>query len=187
MILLEIFIVTTILSSEVLCTNNGRSRTFSKLVKDIIQNECVPSTLSAMTCWSKMDEINFMKSFSMQVQMIKLSAPFNLPFDENTNKQWFFIDMKCGRSTHFLSIVDQKYFAHPYRWIIADADHETIENLTFLPDSNVIIANEDSHSERYNLKQGRKYQTEFVKIFLDFDQNIYFGSLQNWKRVFSHL
>lgn len=133
---------------------NGRAETLSQLVKDVIENERMPSCLSAKTCWSRYEDFKFFKSISIPVQVLEPTASFNLPVNENTNKQWFFIDMKCERNSEILSNVDNKYFAHPYRWIIADATHRTMQNLTLLPDSNVMIADQDPHLERYNLRQG---------------------------------
>lgn len=135
-----------------------RSNTLSKLVKDIIQNERVPSILLTKTCWPKMVEVNFVIGLSIPVQAIKSSAQLNLPVDENTNKQWIFVDMGCEQNSNFLLNVDEKYFAHPYRWILVDATHESIQKLTILPDSNIIIATQNVDSKEYVLKQGNVIQ-----------------------------
>lgn len=152
--LIKFIIVLSVLILDIPWTYCQRSDTLSKLVKDIIQNERVPSTLLILTCWSKKDELNFVRDLSIPVQMMKSTPPLNLPVDENTNKQWFFIDMKCERNSEFLSNVDNKYFAHPFRWIIADVTHETIQDLTILPNSNIIIATQKIDSMEYVLKQG---------------------------------
>lgn len=131
-----------------------RTESIAKLLQDLIENEKVPSILWATICWSKRDEISLLRAFSVPIQIASLSNPISLPFDENTNKQWFFVDMTCQGSSSFLSSVDDKYFAHPYRWIIADATNHSIENLTFLPDSNIILTNQEKKSNRYSLKQG---------------------------------
>lgn len=135
---------------------NDRPKILTKLLNELIENEKVSSTLWAKTCWTKFDEFNFVKSFSIPIQIARSTAvSIELPIDENINKQWFFIDMKCSeRSINLLSNTDGKYFAHPFRWIIVDAMLDSIQNLTFLPDSNIILANRDEKSEKYNLKQG---------------------------------
>lgn len=144
-----------ILSSVINCQRAGN---ISKLIKDIIENERVASVLWATTCWSKIDDFNFVMSLAIRIQIVKWNMPINLPTDENTNKQCFFVDMSCekvvDRST-FLSTVNEKYFAHPYRWIIADATNESLQNLTFLPDSNIILVNQDLTTNQYILKQGK--------------------------------
>lgn len=133
---------------------NDRAETLSKLVKDVIENERVPSCLWAKTCWSKYDDFKFLKSMSIPVQVLKLTASINLPVDEHTNKQWIFVDMSCEWNLDFLPNVDEKYLAHPYRWIIVDATHESIQNLTILPNSNIIVATQNVNSMEYVLKQG---------------------------------
>lgn len=105
-----------------------------------------------------MDEVNFVIGLSIPVQAIKSSAQLNLPVDENTNKQWIFVDMGCEQNSNFLLNVDEKYFAHPYRWILVDATHESIQKLTILPDSNIIIATQNVDSKEYVLKQGNVIQ-----------------------------
>lgn len=125
-----------------------------ELVQDIIQNEKVPSTLLAATCWSKSTVIKLIANFSVPVQFIQLDDFVELPVDERHNTQWFLIDMNCDQSSNFLSNVGHKYFAHPFRWIIADATNDSIQNLAFLPDSNVVLANSDSSTNGYSLKQG---------------------------------
>lgn len=135
---------------------HDRPKELAKLVKELIENEKVSSTLWIEDCWTKNDELNFIKSLSIPIQFARSTAPsFVLPIDENINKQWFFIDMNCGeQSVSLLTNIDEKYFAHPFRWIIVDATHESIQNHTFLPDSNIILANWDEESKKYNLKQG---------------------------------
>lgn len=137
-------------------THCQRIEDISNLVRNVIENEGVPSTLWAKTCWSKMDDFKFTKSAPFFVQIVKSNAQIHLPIDEYTNKQWFFIDMKCNGATKFLSNINGTYFAHPYRWIIADATNESIQNLKFLPDSNIVLANKDSISDDYVLTQGKE-------------------------------
>lgn len=134
---------------------HDRAKVLTKLAKELIENEKVSSTLWIEDCWTKNDELNFIKTLSIPIQFARSTAPsFDLPIDENINKQWFFVDMDCGeKSVNLLTSIDEKYFAHPFRWIIVDAMHQSIQNLTFLPDSNIILANRDEKIQKYNLKQ----------------------------------
>lgn len=134
--------------------HNRKITTLSQLTSDIIENERVPSILYAKACWPKVEEIAFVKSFSIPIQFDDSITPINLRIDENTNKQWFFIDMNCKQYSNFLSSVDEKYFAHPYRWIIVDAKNESIQHLNLLPDSNIILADRKTNSEHFTLNQG---------------------------------
>lgn len=136
---------------------HNRPKILTKFVKDLIENEKVPSTMWMKACWTKIDELNFIKSISIPIQIARPSATkIDLRIDENKNKQWFLIDVKCGEeAVDFLSSTDPKYFAHPFRWIIVDATQDAIQNLTLLPDSNIILANQDEQTEKYILKQGK--------------------------------
>lgn len=149
--------IVTILFISVLnfsTVQNQKIATLSKLTSDIIENERVPSIVFAKACWPISDEIAFIKSFLIPIQFDDSITPIDLPIDENTNKQWFFIDMNCKQYSSFLSSIDDKYFAHPYRWIIVDAKNKSIEHLNVLPGSNIILANRNSNSEQFELNQG---------------------------------
>lgn len=127
----------------------------TKLVKNLIENEQVPSILWANICWNKMDKIYLEKNILVPVLYAEqFGTSIDFPYDDHTNKQWFFIDMACKENSYFLSNIDEKYFAHPYRWIIADATRDSIGNLTILPGSNIILVNQEEHSNQYVLKQG---------------------------------
>lgn len=154
MIFIKSVIFFTIFFTILKSIRSERVVDLSNLVRDVIANENVPSILWTKTCWTKIDEFNFAKNAPFFVQVVKLNTSIKLPIDENTNKQWFFIDMNCEYKANFLSIIDQKYFAHPYRWIIADATNDSIQHLPFLPDSNVMLANKGKNSHEYVLKQG---------------------------------
>lgn len=170
------FLLIFILKVSLLQANIERDRpkVLTKLVKELIENEKVHSTLWAETCWTKLDDFNFIKSFSIPIQIARYTAPtIDLPTDEHINKQWFFIDMNCGeRSINLLSNIDEKYFAHPFRWIIVDASLDSIKNLTFLPDSNVILANREilanENSVKYTLKQGN-FILFLTNVFLEYN------------------
>lgn len=118
-----------------------------------------------------------------------MAPSLNLPIDENINKQWFFIDMNCGeRSINLLMNTDEKYFAHPFRWIIVDATHDSIKNLTFLPDSNIILANWDDKSQRYSLEQGNFFNKYTCNTAAESLLMFYFpNSLPNWTKWFIYL
>lgn len=166
---------------------HDRPKVLTKLVKELIENEKVPSTLWIEDCWTKNDELNLIKTISIPIQFARSMAPsFDLPIDENINKQWFFIDMNCGeRSINLLINIDEKYFAHPFRWIIVDASLDSIKNLTFLPDSNIILANWDEKSQIYNLKQGNSFDKNTFGMQhynREFNQMNFPNSLPNWTK-----
>lgn len=56
--------------------------------------------------------------------------------------------------------VSDKYFAHPYHWIVLNLDENDLNklNLTLLPDSNVILANYNDTQNQYELKQGETHK-----------------------------
>lgn len=154
------FIVFTVLISNSRLAygyiHHERFKVLPNLVKDVMKNEKIPSILWAKTCWPKIDEFNFIRDFPFSIQIVSnRNGQIDFPIDENINKQWFFIDMNCTSESNFLLTIDEKYFAHPYRWIIADANNGSIQSLPFLPDSNIIIANQDVDSKQYILKQGK--------------------------------
>lgn len=151
---INIFIILIISFVKFSLVQTHRSELISKLVKDIIENERVPSILYEKTCWFKNEEVNFAKSLRIPVQIVNSITPINLKLDENTNKQWIFVDMKCDQGFQILSTVHEKYLAHPYRWIIVDATNESIQSLNSLPGSNVICVNQEADSRKYVLKQG---------------------------------
>lgn len=158
---------------------NQRAEVLSKLIKDIIDNEQIASTLSVKSCWSKFDEFNFVKNIPVPIQNINSFATFNLSTDKYANTQWFFIDMNCKECSNDLSNVDEQYFAHPYRWILADASQNSIQNLTILPDSNIILAMQNQNPGGYYLQQGNVLINVFFKIDFKFYLNC-LCSLQNW-------
>lgn len=166
--------------------HNQKIAAVSQLTSDIIENERVPSILHAKACWPKTDEISFIKSFSIPTQFDDSITPINLRIDENTNKQWFFIDMNCKQYSNFLSSVDDKYFAHPYRWIIVDAKNESIQHLNLLPGSNIILAERKPNSEHFTLNQGWVFSWIEFWILV---RKIYFSSnsVQNKQRRFVDL
>lgn len=160
MVLLKILIVLLFPLIGLPVTDSHRFRDLSKLVDDVIENEQVPSVLWAKTCWPKIDEFHFFKQIAIPIQIVKSNSPLNLTANEITNKLWFFIDMNCNESSDFLMNTEDKYFSHPYRWIIADASNDSIQNLTFLPGSNMILANQQLYKDKqlnsgiYDLRQG---------------------------------
>lgn len=149
-----IFLIIIFTSLKSICSQGVDD--LSNLVRDVVENEGVPSILWIKTCWSKIDEFKFAKNAPFLVQVVRSNNPIKLRIDANTNKQWFFIDINCEYKEKFLSTIEEKYFAHPYRWIIADATNDLIQKLPFLPDSNIILANKNENSHEYVLKQGIK-------------------------------
>lgn len=140
-----------------------KPKELSKVVQNIIKNEEIPSVLWIKTCWSKIDEINFVKKTAIPVQIATSTTSIDLSFeDEVVKAQWFFVDISCERNSDFLSNVQDRYFAHPYRWIIAGADSYSIQNLTLLPDSNVIIAHQNTELKEYDLKQGSMHASHYI-------------------------
>lgn len=126
----------------------------SKLIADIIVNEQVASVLWIKSCWSKTDKLNFVKNTSIPIQIAEPIALTDFNVDENINKQWMFVDMNCEGSSDFLLNVNVKLFGHPFRWIIADATMDVIQNLPFLPGSNIVLANKNENTNKYTLRQG---------------------------------
>lgn len=151
----KLFFVLTISIVILLKVDCGRVDDLSKLVKDVIDNEQVTSLLLAKMSWPEVDKFKFVKNILIPIQIDGSNTPINLPISENMNKQWFFVDMNFDGSSEFLLKTEEKYFAHPFRWLIVDDMHESIQNLTLLPNSNIILLNKDANSNRYILKQGK--------------------------------
>lgn len=127
----------------------------SKIVKNVIGNDETPSVLSIKTCWSKSDEFNFVKNSAFPIHIIDPSSTISLSFEDDVvGTQWFFADISCERNADFLLSVNARYFAHPYRWVIAGAGDDSIANLTLLPDSNIVFADRNAELQQYDLKQG---------------------------------
>lgn len=162
MILFNILLTTTVLFTKVLRADSNRFEELSNLVQDVIENEGVPSILWAKTCWPKTEEFKFIKKIPFQMKITNLNEPINLVFNDNTNKEWFFLDAICEKQLNILSDVDVKYFSHPYRWIIADATNSSIQDLSFFPGSNIILANRDIKLKQYILKQGHDQCKHFI-------------------------
>lgn len=154
MFFLNLFVFFAIGLTKVAAIDNLRFENLAKFTKELIEYERVPSFLWIQNCWPKIEDLKFTQRIPFAVQIVKSSAPINLTIGDETNKQWFFVDMACKESLNFLLKVDEKYFAHPYRWILADGSARSIQNLTFLPGSNIILANQEEDSSRYILKQG---------------------------------
>lgn len=151
MLSFNLIVFSLVLFAKLSIADRHRFEDLSNLVLDVIENEQIPSILWAITCWPKTDEFNFIKKCPYQIRIANSNEPIILHSNENTNKQWFFMDANCAKR---LKNVDEKYFAHPYRWIIADITNVSIQELSFLPGSNIILANRDGNLKEYNLKQG---------------------------------
>lgn len=129
----------------------------SKLVQDLIRSENVSSILSAKTCWSKWDDVYLFKNTIVPIQLINQfnQSEWNCGDVQHRNRVWYFVDMDCVDSYEFLSMVDIRCFAHPYRWILLDPIWQLLNTSFFLPDSNVILANLESNHRQYNLFQSK--------------------------------
>lgn len=133
--------------------NEQNIENISKIVSDIVRNENVISHLSALTCWQNIQNFEFVKSFNHPVQITSQFKVSSRLSDDLTNKLWYFIDMRCERSISFLYQIEEEYFAHPYRWILYEAEFESLANLTFLTDSNVILINSNAKQSQFDIKQ----------------------------------
>lgn len=152
---------TFILLIFLLPSNGQEVKIISNLVQDLIENEKVPSVLSVYSCWSKSDQLKFVKSSKIPVQLnnqFKIQPRIS---DDRTNKIWYFIDARCARSNQFLHQISGAYFAHPYRWIMFEPNEERLLNLTLLPDSNAIFVHFNANLSRFDLKQGKKIIRKF--------------------------
>lgn len=131
-------------------------KVISKLVKDVIRNENIPSILSAITCWKMGENFTFLKSFKIPVQM---NSYFHSHHRTNknvdsANKMWYFIDLRCSESYKFLYKLEAATFAHPHRWILFEPDEKRLTELPFLTDSNILCVNLNRNFSRFDLKQG---------------------------------
>lgn len=132
----------------------NRIEALTILISDLIRNEGIDAVLWLKNCWQKQQNIKFNKLSPVPIEMTKNSLEINTIYDDESNKLWIFVDMECNDSAAFLKNVNQSYFAHPFRWIIADANDE-LEKLNLLPDSNVILVHFDEIQQKYTLKQGK--------------------------------
>lgn len=137
----------------------------TKFISDVLSNENIPSTIVVKaSCWSNHEIIAFSRAIKNFVQFSKDNVVMNEPFDEHSNKIWFFVDIKCEGSLEYVTMVsiqnfpavdsvyfefystmqtDPLFYGSPYRWIFYNVteDHmRALENLPFLTDSNVLIA-----------------------------------------------
>lgn len=126
----------------------------TNLVQDLITNENVPSVLLVYSCWSRLDNFHLVKESQISIQLNSQLKIAPRVFDDNTNKLWHFIDMRCNDSHAFLNKIDGAYFGHPYRWILFEPVADKLDSLAFLTDSNVLLVNFNTHLSRYDLKQG---------------------------------
>lgn len=137
----------------------------SKLVRDVIENEHVPSVLSALTCWTKSDRLHFLNVSKVPTQLNnQLKIPHRQSNDQ-IHKLWYFIDMRCDGAHEFLSTLRNDYFAHPYRWILLEPIEDRMEHLPFLTDSNVLVINFNANLSHFDLKQSEyKNRLDSIRI-----------------------
>lgn len=101
------FKVIFILNILVISTASHRIEVKAKFLNDLLANENVPSAIVAkVSCWSKGDMVKFSKALSnVLIQYLKEDVVMHQPFDDYTNKVWFFVDMKCENSMEFVAMV----------------------------------------------------------------------------------
>lgn len=78
----------------------------TKFISDILSNENIPSTIVVKaSCWSNQEIIAFSRTIEFFIQFSNDNVVTNEPFDEHSNKIWFFIDMRCGGSLEYVTMV----------------------------------------------------------------------------------
>lgn len=138
----------------VVATFGQNIKVISKLVQDLIKTESI-NILTVVSCWPQTDKFHFVKTLNIPIQM---AGPSKMPtrvIDESTNKQWYFMDMRCIESHEFLLNIESAFFGHPYRWILLEPIADKLNKSTFLTDSNVLLINFNSNLSRAELKQGK--------------------------------
>lgn len=154
MSVLPIIIVLSVFSVQ--CSHcYGRGELVGKLIRDIIRGERSPAVISAKVCWPKSEQIAFVKELPFMIQFVKTSADLRKISANEINKVYFFADMNCSEGRSFLASVDEKVFSHPYRWILTNENVENLSSFPFLPDSNVMVADELGN-DSFELTQGIK-------------------------------
>lgn len=131
----------------------SRGEVVGKLLHDILRGERSPAILSARICWTKSEQIAFVKELPYMIQFIETSAHLSHINADQTNKIYYFVDMNCSDSQPFIVSVNEKFFGHPYRWILLNGNAKNLSSLSFLPDSNVILANAIENG--FKLAQGK--------------------------------
>lgn len=131
----------------------GRGELIGRLVCDILSNERSPAVISAKVCSSRNEQIAFVKELPFMIQFVHTSDNLRPADADQINKIYFFVDMTCSDSRSFLASIDVAVFAHPYRWILLNENIETISLFPFLPDTNVILANE-VRNDSFDIIQG---------------------------------
>lgn len=132
----------------------GRGKLVGKLVHDIIRNERSPAVISAKICWPKSEQIAFVRELPFMIQFVQTSANLRQISADQINKIHFFADMNCSDGEAFLQSVEEKVFSHPYRWILLNETVDKLSSFPFLPDSNVMVANEVANNS-FELTQGK--------------------------------
>lgn len=78
----------------------------TKFISDVISNENIPSTIVVKaSCWSNREIIVFSRAIKNSVQFSNDNVVMNEPFDEHSNKIWFFVDMRCEASLEYITMV----------------------------------------------------------------------------------
>lgn len=153
----KVIVLFNCLSASLPLCSGYDTESIAQMISVIIQNEKVPSVLSAITCWSTAQNFEFVKRSNISTQVnsqFKLSPRVS---NDLTNKLWYFIDMRCDKSEKFLHDIEEEYFAHPYRWILFEPNIERLNNLTFLTDSNVLLIQSNGKKGQFDLNQSEFY------------------------------
>lgn len=140
-----------------MASNGQEIEVISNFVHDLLKNENVPSVLSVISCWPKADCFSFVQRSKISIQMSNNFQFSPRIVDDNVNKFWYFVDMRCNESYNFLQKIEDSYFAQPFRWILFEPVEDHLTNLTFPTDSNIILVNFNPNLAQFDLKQGMNY------------------------------
>lgn len=88
-------------------------------------------------------------------QFVQSASNLNHVTSVHMNEIYFFVDLKCTDTQSFLSSIEAKYFAQPFRWLFWNVNLSCLSLYPFLPDSNVIVAN-GVRNESFNLVLGEE-------------------------------
>lgn len=135
----------------------NRITIISSLIRDVAENDDKHSSLWLKNCWSKSENLKFLKSTNRSYMLLQNGIETDVKWNEY-NRQiqhfWFAIDLSCEDSLQFLMNTNTMYFTHPFRWILIDGNKNIYEKLVLPTDSNVVIAESANTDGHYVLKQG---------------------------------
>lgn len=135
----------------------NRNTIISSLIQDIAENDDKHSSLWLKNCWSKSENLKFLKSTNRSYMVLQKGIEADVKWNEyhrQIQNFWFAIDLSCEDSLQFLLNTNKMYFTHPFRWILIDGNKEIYEQLVLPTDSNVVLAEPADINGRYVLRQG---------------------------------